>query len=158
MVGWSCCWLVVELWVETPATSAGVGFWVKTCGKREEVHNNCLCRRWKDGLVKEVNCTWSQRCWGGGVWEHDRERRGETIMAKKTWGKGCFFFLFFLPIFFLIRPWNPLVFIEGGKGAFCFNGVKFFHEIHPKGSQPLAQSGHHELSKLLQKGWLGWPL
>ena len=27
-----------------------------------------------------------------------------------------------------------------------------------EGSQSLTQSGHHDLRKLLQKGWLGWPL
>ena len=35
----SCCRLVVEVWVETPTTSAGVGYWKKVCGGEEEVRN-----------------------------------------------------------------------------------------------------------------------
>jgi hypothetical protein len=55
-------------------------------------------------------------------------------------------------IFFLLRTWNLLLFIGGGRGQFCLHEGKIFSPWFCwEGSQPLVQSSLPELSNLQKK-------
>ena len=101
-------------------------------------------------------------CGGVGGWraleagkvERERERKWQEKNGEEEVG-----FLWFLdPIFFMLKPWNPHLFIRDGKRVILSTREKTFGPWFDwEGFQPLIQSRHHELSNLTVKGYLSWP-
>jgi len=85
-----------------------------------------LARRRVDGWG--LCCSYLWQCWGSDGWKHygERERRERIVDWKKNkLGREAGVFVNFAPdLFFILRLWNPSLFIEVEEEHFVFNGVK----------------------------------
>jgi hypothetical protein len=52
----------------------------------------------------------------GQNWPHGGERKNEEKVVENQKTRGHDFFMNLDPIFFMIRPWNPPIFIGSGRG------------------------------------------
>ena len=52
----------------------------------------------------------------GQNWPHGGERKNEEKAVENQKTRGHDFFMNLDPIFFMIRPWNPPIFIGSGRG------------------------------------------
>jgi len=96
----------------------------EVCGGKEEgeIDSGGFYYRQGDGLIEGfmlwlfmiVLRLWQLKTW----WREIKERELSTKRKKKKLGRNVGFWSTLHSIFFMLRAWNPILFIGDGRGAF----------------------------------------
>jgi len=138
-------------------------------GRKKKMQKKRICREEREDLAVaaiiagedldswggwDAVCWWRRNFYVGSSRAKEaagRDREERTLAGRKT-GEKLIFWLILDLIFSSLRPWNPLLFIDDGRGQSCLHREKNFSPWFGwEGSRPLAQSRHGALSNLQKK-------